>query len=90
MTQLHENEMQLAELISKECATPVDVTKLRNLFTGALEKMLEAEMDEYLGYEKHSIVGNNSGNSRNGYGKKTVKSEWGESEISVPRDRNGI
>lgn len=90
MTQLNENEMQLAELISKECATPADVTaKLKILFAGALEKMLEAEMDEHLGYEKHSIVGNNSGNSRNGYGKKTVKSEWGESEISVPRDRNG-
>ena len=57
-------------------------------FAGALEKMLEAEMDEHLGYEKNSVLGNNSGNSRNGY-KKTVKSEWGESEISVPRDRNG-
>jgi putative transposase len=90
MTQLTETEMQLAELISKECATPADVTaKLKKLFTGALEKMLEAEMDEHLGYEKHSITGNNSGNSRNGYGKKTVKSEWGEGEISVPRDRNG-
>lgn len=90
MTQLNEKEMQLAELISKECSTPADVTaKLKNLFAGALEKMLEAEMDEHLGYEKHSVVGNNSGNSRNGYGKKTVKSEWGESEISVPRDRNG-
>lgn len=89
MTQLTENEMHLAALISKECATPADVTaKLKNLFAGALEKMLEAEMDEHLGYEKHSILGNNSGNSRNGYGTKTIKSEWGENEISVPRDRN--
>jgi putative transposase len=90
MTQLTENEIQLAELISKECATPADVTsKLKNLFAGALEKILEAEMDEHLGYEKNSILGNNSGNSRNGYVKMTIKSEWGESEISVPRDRNG-
>ena len=51
--------------------------------------MLEAEMDEHLGYEKHEISGNNSGNRRNGYGKKTIKSEWGENEIAVPRDRNG-
>jgi putative transposase len=51
--------------------------------------MLEAEMDEHLGYEKHSVLGNNSGNSRNGYGKKTIKTELGETEIGVPRDRNG-
>ena len=35
------------------------------------------------------IIGNNSGNSQNGYEKKTIKGECGESEISVPRDRNG-
>ena len=29
-------------------------------------------MDEHLGYEKNSVAGNNSGNSRNGYGKKTI------------------
>ncbi len=33
--------------------------------------MLESEMDEHLDYEKYSADGNNSGNSRNGYGKKT-------------------
>jgi putative transposase len=90
MAQLNEKEIQLAALISEGCTTPAELTaKLKNLFSGALEKMLEAEMDEHLGYEKHSVLGNNSGNSRNGYGKKTIKSEWGESEISVPRDRNG-
>ena len=46
-------------------------------------------MDEHLGYEKNSIEGNNSGNSRNGYGKKTITSDYGECEIFVPRDRNG-
>lgn len=90
MAQLSEKEIQLATLISEGCTTPAELTaKLKNLFAGALEKMLEAEMDEHLGYEKHSVLGNNSGNSRNGYGKKTIKSEWGECEISVPRDRNG-
>ena len=90
MKELNEKEKQLAALLSEECATPQDLTeKLKNLFAGALEKMLEAEMDEHLGYEKNSVLGNNSGNSRNGYGKKTIKSEWGESEIFVPRDRNG-
>jgi len=52
-------------------------------------KNLEAEMEEHLGYDKHSITGNNSGNSRNGFNEKTIKSEWGESSIAVPRDRNG-
>lgn len=90
MAQLNEKEMQLAALICEGCTTPAELTaKLKNLFSGALEKMLEAEMDEHLGYEKHSVLGKNSGNSRNGYNKKTIKSEWGESEISVPRDRNG-
>ena len=90
MTQLSEQEKQLAALICRGCSTPADLTaKLKALFAGALEKMLEAEMDEHLGYEKHSSKGDNSGNSRNGYSRKTIKSEWGESEISVPRDRSG-
>lgn len=91
MRQLSDKEMELVTLISEECTTPGDVTaRLKNLFAGVLEKMLEAEMDEYLGYEKNSVAGNNSGNSRNGYySPKTIKSEWGETEITVPRDRNG-
>lgn len=89
MTQLTEKEMQLVALISEECTTPGDITaKLKTLFAGTLEKMLQAELDEHLGYEKNSVAGNNSGNSRNGYDRKTIKSEWGEAEISVPRDRN--
>lgn len=90
MTQLNEQELALVNLIAEDCASTADITaKLKGLFSGVLEKMLEAEMDEHLGYDKHSVSGNNSGNSRNGYGKKTIKSEWGESEIAVPRDRNG-
>ena len=90
MTQLSERGKELAEILSAECKTPAEVTaKLKELFAGILEKMLEAEMDEHLGYDKHSALGDNTGNSRNGYGKKTIKSEWGESEIAVPRDRNG-
>jgi putative transposase len=90
MTQLNEQERALISLIAEGCTTTADITaKLKGLFSGTLEKMLEAEMDEHLGYDKHSALGNNSGNSRNGYGKKTIKSEWGESEIAVPRDRNG-
>jgi hypothetical protein len=90
MTQLNEQERALVGLIAEGCTSTAEITaKLKGLFSGALEKMLEAEMDEHLGYDKHSVIGNNSGNSRNGYGKKTIKSEWGESEIAIPRDRNG-
>lgn len=90
MTRLNDKAMLLAEILSESCKTPADVTAtLKELFAGTLEKMLEAEMDEHLGYEKNSVLGNNSGNSRNGYGKKTIKSEWGEHEIDIPRDRKG-
>lgn len=52
-----------------------------------LQKALEAEMDEHLGYSKHSVEGRNRKNSRNGYGRKKVKSDSGELELEVPRDR---
>lgn len=90
MVKLNEKELELAMMLSRECKNPSELTeKLKKLFAGSLEKMLESELDVHLGYEKNSVLGNNSGNSRNGYGQKTIKSEWGESEISVPRDRNG-
>ena len=57
--------------------------------TGALvEKALQAEMTEHLGYEKHAPAGRGSGNSRNGASGKTLKTEAGEVAIEVPRDRN--
>ena len=87
---LSEKEMELVKLIMAECESTGDIqAKLKRLFAGTIEQMLEAEMDEHLGYEKHSAAGNNSGNSRNGYGKKTISSDYGECEIFVPRDRNG-
>src|SRR5262245_27803208 len=46
-------------------------------------------MTHHLGYEKHSPEGKNSGNSRNGKSRKTLKGKQGEIPIEVPRDRNG-
>lgn len=90
MGRLNEKQLELAKSISSVCKTPVDVTEmLKSLFAGTLEQMLEAEIEEHLGYEKHSQAGDLSGNSRNGFNKKTLKSEWGEVEIAAPRDRNG-
>ncbi|MDQ6482619.1 IS256 family transposase [Dyadobacter sp. LHD-138] len=51
-----------------------------------IEKMLEGELDGHLGYDKHEQSHNN--NSRNGYGKKRIKTSYGESEIRMPRDRD--
>lgn len=87
---LDEKEMELVKLLMSECKSTGDIqNKLKRLFAGTIEQMLEAEMDEHLGYEKNSVAGNNTGNSRNGYGKKTISSDYGECEIAVPRDRNG-
>ena len=87
---LSEREMEFVQLLMADCKSTGDIqNKLKSLFAGTIEQMLEAEMEEYLGYEKNSIEGNNSGNSRNGYGKKTINSDYDEYEISVPRDRNG-
>jgi len=85
-----ERARELVGLLAAECGNMEDVQALlKGLFKDTLENMMEAEMDEHLGYEKNSILGNNSGNSRNGYGKKTIKTSLGETEISVPRDRKG-
>lgn len=64
-----------------------DLTRLLRKTT--LEAMLEGEMEDHVGYSKHSPEGHHSGNSRNGYSSKTLKGEYGEMEIDVPRDRNG-
>lgn len=62
----------------------------QSLFKEGVESMLQAELDEHLGYQKHSIEGYNSGNSRNGSSKKTLKTKSvGDILLSVPRDRNG-
>ena len=87
---LSERETELVSLLMQDCHSTGDIqAKLKQLFAGTIEQMLEAEMEEHLGYEKHNVVGNNSGNSRNGYNRKTIISDYGESEIAVPRDRNG-
>jgi len=87
---LTEHEMELVELLMADCRNTGDIqAKLKRLFAGTIEQMLECEMEEHLGYEKHNNSGDHSGNSRNGYGKKTITSDYGESDIEIPRDRNG-
>jgi len=61
---------------------------LKDLFGGTLQGMLEAELDEELGYEKHEKTELPKENYRNGYKPKTLRSSVGSLEIDVPQDRN--
>ena len=62
---------------------------LKQLTKQLVQKCLEAEMDTHLGYEKNERAGKGSENRRNGYSKKTLKSEQGEINLGIPRDRAG-
>ena len=60
---------------------------LKQLTKAVLERALEAEMSDHLGYEKHDPAGQHQGNPRNGKSRKTLKGEFGELELETPRDR---
>ena len=62
---------------------------LKHLTKSIFEAALKAEMVEHVGHDKHAPVGNDTGNVRNGHSTKTVTGEFGEVEITVPRDRSG-
>jgi len=62
---------------------------LKEMFRDVLQESLEAEMDEALGYGKYDNMEKINDNSRNGYSKKTVKTELGPIQIDIPRDRKG-
>ena len=62
---------------------------LKQLTKLLVEKALEAEMAEHLGHDKHESVANPAGNTRNGKSKKTLKGDFGELPIEIPRDRKG-
>ena len=82
----------LNELL-KEYQKPEDLLGknglLKELQKRLLERAMGAELTAHLGYEKHEAVGRNSGNSRNGSSPKTMKGEFGNLPLAVPRDRNG-
>ena len=86
------DEQLLRELTERARAEGLKLTGEGGLL-GKLTKMviegaLEGEMDDHLGYSKHDPAGRNGGNSRNGYRGKTVITEAGPVDISVPRDRD--
>lgn len=61
---------------------------IKKLIKSSLENILDEELSEHLGYEKHSIDGHHSGNSRNGKTHKSIKSDEGIIDLEIPRDRN--
>ncbi len=87
-------EDELLERIAKEMMKSGDIKsafdveeKLRKSFGKIIKSMLEAEMDEHLGNNKYKHEDNKQDNYRNGYSKKKVKSNMGEVELEIPRDR---
>src|SRR3954470_485989 len=62
---------------------------LAKMTKAVLERALDVEIADHLGYEPGDPAGNGSGNSRNGHGRKTVHTSAGPVELEVPRDRNG-
>ena len=61
---------------------------LKDLLSGTIQTMLEAEIEHELGYAKHSMKDKATSNARNGHSKKTVRSEHGNLDLDIPRDRN--
>ena len=84
---------ELLDELLAEYANPEDLTGPEGLLkrlTGALvERALQTELTDHLGYEPGAPEGQGSGNSRNGTGKKTLRTDQGDVTVEVPRDRNG-
>lgn len=66
---------------------------IQNLFKETIaefmENGLDAELDDELGYSKYDYKNKDTDNSRNGHSQKTLRTSFGDVEVSVPRDRNG-
>jgi len=62
---------------------------LKQVTKAFVERALQAELEHHLGHGKHDTVTNPAGNTRNGKSRKTLKGEFGELPIEIPRDRNG-
>ena len=81
------DEIDFKNLSAEKITGPDGLLKLFS--KRLIEKAMEAEMEDHLGYEKHQYSPKHSLNSRNGKSKKTVSAEIGNISIDVPRDRNG-
>ncbi len=82
---------QIRQIISENNITSVaDVySLLKESFKDILQELMEAELDASLGYEKNQKGDLVTDNKRNGHSPKNLKSQYGEFQVEVPRDRNG-
>jgi transposase-like protein len=82
---------QIKQLIKeKNLKTVTDVhNALKEMFGETIQRMLEAELENELGYSKYSYKDKKTSNCRNGYSKKDVQTDMGEVQLQVPRDRKG-
>lgn len=84
------NKLVKEILKNGDVKTVFDVeSKLKQSFGKVIQSMLEEEMNEHLEHEKYEYSKENKTNYRNGTSTKKVKSNLGELEIKIPRDRNG-
>lgn len=88
-------EMMKEYVNSQKFSSTTEVmAAMKEMFRDVLQEVMECELDNKLGYEKSERISNDdekseSKNYRNGYSKKTIKSQLGEVQIKIPRDRNG-
>ena len=66
---------------------------IQNLFKETIAEFMEnglnAELDDELGYSRYDYKNKDTDNSRNGHSSKTLRTSFGDVEVSVPRDRKG-
>ena len=90
MKKIRKENKVIKELIDQYGVKTTDDIKdmLKELLGETIQTMLEGEMEEELGYSKYNYDEKNTENSRNGYSPKSVRSEYGEIELNIPRDRH--
>ena len=84
-----DKELEMVNLLMQDYESTNDIqSKLKRLFAGTIEQMLEAKVNEHLSYEKHCAEGSNSPDSGNECHRQTNISDYGQNTISMPRYRN--
>ena len=93
MTSKSQRQDALLDELLKGCSGPKEILGehglLKQMTKRLVERALQSELTEHLGYEPHEKQGQAGGNTRNGKGPKIVQSDAGQFEIEVPRDRDG-
>lgn len=86
MSLINHEELKI-QLASGELTSLDDITKeFKNILKEVIQTASQEELTSHLGYDKHQE--SNTSNSRNGYNEKTIKSKYGQFDVSIPRDRD--